>query len=116
MSDPQQRDSARHRSGAGSPDLLHWGNHKCIARPRDTVYESMKIDSGSAPIKTDEGWLCIYHAKGDNSRYSLFGILLDLEQPWKLVKRSTMPLFEPELEHETTCLAVSSVEQILCSL
>lgn len=131
---------------AESPDLLHWGNHKCIARPRDTVYESMKIGSGSAPIKTDEGWLCIYHAKGDNSRYSLFGMVLDLEQPWKVVKRSTMPLFEPELEYETTgffgnvvftngivikdgqlfmyygssdettCLAVSSVEQILRSL
>ncbi|MBW2584650.1 MAG: glycosidase [Deltaproteobacteria bacterium] len=131
---------------AESPDLLHWGNHKCIARPRHTAYESMKIGSGSAPIKTDEGWLCIYHAKGDNSRYSLFGMVLDLEQPWKVVKRSTMPLFEPELEYETTgffgnvvftngivikdgqlfmyygssdettCLAVSSVEQILCSL
>ena len=131
---------------AESPDLLHWGNHKCIARPRDTAYEAMKIGGGSAPIKTDEGWLCIYHAKGENSRYSLFAMLLDSKQPWKVIKRGNAPLLEPEYAYETTgfygnvvftngmvirdgqlfmyygssdettCLAVSSVEQILCDL
>ncbi len=128
---------------AESPDLLHWGNHKCIARPRDMVYESMKIGGGSAPIKTDEGWLSIYHAKGDNSRYSLFAMLLDLERPWKVIQRGTTPLLEPEKSYETngffgnvvftngivikdgqlfmyygssdetTCLAVTTVEKIL---
>ena len=131
---------------AQSPDLLHWGNYKCIARPRDMIYESMKIGGGSAPIKTDKGWLCIYHAKGENSRYSLFAMLLDIEQPWKVIKRGKTPLLEPEYKYETTgffgnvlftngmvikdgqlfmyygscdettCLAVSSVEQILSSL
>jgi predicted GH43/DUF377 family glycosyl hydrolase len=130
---------------AESPDLLHWGNHKSIVRPRDTVYEQMKIGGGSAPIKTDQGWLSIYHAKGKNSRYSLFGLLLDLEEPWKVIKQGTTPLMEPEFKYETTgffgnviftngavikdgelfmyygasdetcCLAVSSVEDILSS-
>ena len=87
---------------AESPDLLHWGNHKCIVRPRNMAYESMKIGGGSAPIKTDEGWLCIYHAKGDNSRYSLFALLLDLEHPWKVIRRGTTPLLEPEFDYETS--------------
>ncbi len=87
---------------AKSPDLLHWGDHRCLVRPRATTYESMKIGGGSAPIKTDEGWLTIYHAKGDNQRYTLFGLLLDLEEPWKIVKQGTMPLLEPKAEYETT--------------
>ena len=61
----------------------------------------MKIGGGSAPIKTDEGWLTIYHAKGDSSRYTLFALLLDLEQPWKIIKRGEMPIFEPQAPYET---------------
>ena len=86
---------------AESPDLLHWGKHRCILHPRGTKYESMKIGGGASPIKTKDGWLCIYHAKGDNQRYSLFALLLDLEQPWKIVKQSKKPIFEPEAEYET---------------
>jgi beta-1,2-mannobiose phosphorylase / 1,2-beta-oligomannan phosphorylase len=85
---------------ADSPNLLHWGSHKCIARPRNSSYESMKIGGGSYPIKTSEGWLCIYHSKGDNSKYTLFAMLLDLEKPWKIVKRPGSPLIEPETDYE----------------
>ncbi len=84
-----------------SPDLLHWGNHKCIVRPRQGVYESMKVGGGSAPLKTDKGWLCIYHAKGDNAKYSLFPMLLDLEEPWRVIARPERPIFEPEMPYET---------------
>ena len=87
---------------AESPDLLHWGQHRCILRPRNTPYESMKIGGGASPLRTNEGWLCIYHGKGDNQRYSLSALLLDLEEPWKIVKHSTTPIFEPEAEYETT--------------
>ena len=84
-----------------SPDLLHWGNHKCIARPRDMKWESMKIGGGAPPIKTKEGWLVIYHGKGDNSLYSLFCLLLDLNEPSKIVKRAKTPLLTPTEEFET---------------
>ena len=85
---------------AESPDLLHWGKHRCLLRPRNTVYESMKIGGGAPPIKTKDGWLCIYHGKGDNQRYSLFAMLLDLEQPWKIIKHPVKPIFEPEADYE----------------
>ncbi len=78
-----------------SPDLLHWGNHKCIVRPRDMKWESMKIGGGAPPIKTSEGWLSVYHGKGDNSLYSLFCVLLDLEEPSKVVRRAETPLLTP---------------------
>ncbi len=85
---------------AESPDLRHWGNHKCILRPRDTKYESMKIGGGAPPIKTDEGWLIITHGKGDNQLYSLFGVLLDLEEPWKVIRRADKPCLTPTEKYE----------------
>ena len=84
-----------------SPDLLHWGNHKCIVRPRDTKYESMKIGGGAPPIKTKEGWLVVYHCKGDNSLYSLFTLLLDYNDPSKVLKRGEKPILVPTEKFET---------------
>lgn len=86
---------------ADSPDLINWGNHRCLLRPRNTSFESVKIGGGSAPIKTSEGWLTIYHAKGDNQRYSLFALLLDFEEPWKIIKQAEQPLLQPEEQYET---------------
>ena len=86
---------------AQSPDLLHWGNHRCIVHPRDNRWEAVKIGGGAPPIKTDEGWLEIYHGKGENSVYSLFCLLLDLEEPWKVLKRGEEPLMVPEEPYET---------------
>ena len=84
-----------------SPDLIHWGNHKCIVRPRDIKWESQKIGGGAPPVKTPEGWLVIYHGKGDNSVYSLFCLLLDLEEPSRIIKRASAPLLTPTESYET---------------
>jgi predicted GH43/DUF377 family glycosyl hydrolase len=86
---------------AESPDLLHWGNHKCIVRPRDMMWESMKIGGGAPPIRTPEGWLIIYHGKGDHSLYSLFCLLLDLDEPHRVVRRAEVPLITPTEPFET---------------
>jgi len=70
-------------------------------RPRATKWESMKIGGGAPPLKTSEGWLVIYHSKGDNSCYSLFCLLLDLHEPWKVVRRAEKPLLVPTEIFET---------------
>jgi predicted GH43/DUF377 family glycosyl hydrolase len=70
-------------------------------RPRDNRWESQKIGGGAPPIKTSEGWLIIYHGKGDNSVYSLFCLLLDLEEPHKVVRRADAPLLTPTESYET---------------
>lgn len=86
---------------AESPDLLHWGNHKCLARIRDNKWESQRVGGGAPPIKTPESWLVIYHGCGDNSVYSLFCMLLNLEEPYRIIKRASTPLLAP-LEHYET--------------
>ena len=85
---------------ADSPDLIHWGNHRCILRPRHMFWEEQKIGGGAAPIKTSEGWLEIYHGKGRDQIYSLFCLLLDLEEPWRVIKRGEMPIIKPDKDYE----------------
>ncbi|RUT79796.1 glycoside hydrolase family 130 protein [Ancylomarina longa] len=85
---------------ASSPDLLYWGDHFCLLRPDGSSSESQKIGAGSSPIKTEYGWLVLYHAKGDNSIYSLKLLLLDLNNPKKIIKKADCPVFLPQLEYE----------------
>ena len=85
---------------AESFDLIHWGNHKCILRPDGSKSESQKIGGGAPPIKTKKGWLVIYHAKGDNSMYSLKLLLLALNNPSKIIKQSKHPILIPEEQYE----------------
>jgi len=86
---------------SSSPDLLSWGDHQCLIRPRDTQWERIKIGGGFAPIKTEKGWLEVYHGKGDNSVYSLFTLLLALDDPRKVLARGKVPLLIPETDYET---------------
>lgn len=46
---------------SSSPDLRHWGDHRCIAKPRPGEWDSGRIGAGAEPIRTDAGWLVIYH-------------------------------------------------------
>lgn len=86
---------------AESEDLLHWGRHRCVLRPRDTVWEEMKIGGGAPPIRTAEGWLQIYHGKGRGQVYSLFAVLLDPDEPWRVVRQGREPILRPETPYET---------------
>lgn len=85
---------------ASSPDMINWGEHYCLLRPDGSSSESQKIGGGSSPIKTDKGWLVVYHAKGDNSVYSLKVLLLDLHDPRKILKKANVPVFVPETDYE----------------
>lgn len=86
---------------AESPDLVHWGNHTCVMRPRENDWEAVKIGGGAPPILTDDGWLHIYHAKGVNDVYSLWAVLLDAERPWIVRAQGTQPLMIPDATYET---------------
>lgn len=85
---------------ASSPDLLHWGKHICLARTRPGMWDSARVGAGAAPIRTPHGWLAIYHGADERNRYCLGALLLDLDQPWKVLARSYEPLMEPETEYE----------------
>lgn len=85
---------------AESPDLRHWGNHRCVAKTRPGCWDSGRIGAGGAPIGTKEGWLAIYHGADDHHRYSLGALLLDLKEPWKVLARSQLPIMEPTAPYE----------------
>ncbi len=87
---------------AESPDLIHWGNHKCIATSRKGYWDSARVGAGAAPIKTKEGWLEIYHGANEKHRYCLGALLLDLTDPSKVIARSEQPLVEPTASYELT--------------
>jgi predicted GH43/DUF377 family glycosyl hydrolase len=85
-----------------SPDLLHWGNHLCIAKSRHGMWDSARVGAGAAPIKTNQGWLAIYHGANEKNRYCLGALLLNLAEPWKVIARSTKPIMEPLADYEQT--------------
>ncbi len=85
---------------AESPDLLHWGGHRCLAHSRPGMWDSARVGAGAAPIRTSEGWLEIYHGANAEHRYCLGALLLDLDQPWKVLARSHEPIMEPTAEYE----------------
>lgn len=85
---------------AESADLLHWGNHKCIATTRKGKWDSARIGAGAAPIRTPQGWLEIYHGADENNRYCLGALLLDLNDPSKVIARSDSPIMEPTETYE----------------
>jgi predicted GH43/DUF377 family glycosyl hydrolase len=83
-----------------SHDLVHWGLPELIVEPRGLPWESKKIGIGPEPLPTDKGWLVLYHAVGANDAYSLGLLLLDAENPNRVLKRSGTPFLSPETEYE----------------
>ena len=87
---------------AQSPDLLHWGNHRCIAMSRPGMWDSARVGAGAAPVRTEHGWLEIYHGANKDNRYCLGALLLDLNDPSKVIARSDEPIMEPIASYEQT--------------
>jgi len=85
---------------AYSPDLLCWGRHALTMEPEAGTWRSERVGCGGTPIRTDEGWLEIYHAADQTGRYCLGAMLSDLERPETLLHRSRRPILEPEADYE----------------
>lgn len=82
-----------------SKDLIHWGRSQVIMRPETYHWDEMKIGPGATPIRTDKGWLHIYHGvfpTMDGSVYRLGAALHDLEDPSKILGVSDEWILEPE--------------------
>ena len=59
------------------------------------------MGAGGDPIRTSQGWLEIYHgATANPTRYCLGALLLDLDEPWKVLARSKDPIMEPLADYE----------------
>jgi predicted GH43/DUF377 family glycosyl hydrolase len=88
-----------------SPDLRYWGDAELVMRPEPYHWDEMKIGPGAPPIKTDRGWLSIYHGVFETmagSVYRLGVALHDLHNPAKLIGISDSWILQPEDPWEIT--------------
>jgi predicted GH43/DUF377 family glycosyl hydrolase len=85
---------------ASSPDGVHWGNHKCIIKTRKGFWDSKRVGAGATPIKTEKGWLSIYHGANENHQYCLGAFLMDLQDPSKVIAQTESPIMVPTEEYE----------------
>ena len=86
---------------SSSDDLLHWDNYTLLMQG-ETSWEDKKIGAGTPPIKTKDGWLVLYHGvSSKDDAYRVGAILLDLNNPFKIIARTKDFLMEPEEEYET---------------
>jgi predicted GH43/DUF377 family glycosyl hydrolase len=81
-----------------SDDLYTWNDYQPHYMPTEP-WEFIQTGNCGSPIETKEGWLLITHAVGAFRKYSIGALLLDLEDPLKILGRLNFPLIEP-LENE----------------
>ena len=83
---------------ASGEDLLLLRGSQLLAKAK---YDwETKIGGNTPPVRTAAGWLTIYHAVGPDKRYRLGAMLLDLEDPTRVLHRSTDWIMQPEEEYE----------------
>jgi len=85
---------------AYSSDLECWGRHEMTLAPMAGTWMSDRIGCGAPPIRTDKGWLELFHAKDKDGCYRLGAMLSDLENPQRVIACSKQPIFEPQAEYE----------------
>lgn len=86
-----------------SDDMMSWNTPSTLLLKGEEWWEQ-KVGGNTPPIKTDEGWLMIYHGVDDKFRYRVGAALLDLNDPTKLLYRTKDFIMEPETAEETSGL------------
>ena len=87
---------------AESNDLLRWTGDRALTAARLAFTESARLGAGAVPVKTDKGYVAVYHSADEKNRYFLAAMLLDGEDPSKVLAKSKKPLVEPTEEYEKT--------------
>ncbi len=92
---------------ARSPDLLHWGTHTPLSLS-GAEWQSGRVGAGPPPIRVPEGWLAIYHGNrhptqpGEVGTYYAGALLLDANDPTRVLKWTAEPFMVPEADFERT--------------
>jgi len=90
---------------ARSQNLLHWGQHECLLRGK-AEWESNRVGAGTQPVLLEEGWLELYHGSrqaeraGEVGAYSVGALLLDRDNPARILRRSHEPIMQPTADFE----------------
>ncbi len=78
-----------------SERLHHWNHSEIIQKPQED-WEMVQLGNCGSPMETPEGWLVLTHGVGIMRTYSIGAILLDLENPSKMIGRLKEPLLKPD--------------------
>lgn len=90
---------------ARSPDLVHWGGHAPLAVAGGD-WQSGRVGAGAPPVRVEGGWLELYHGNrrptrpGEVGAYYGAALLLDPEDPARVVRASRSPVLTPEADFE----------------
>ncbi|MEE4358737.1 MAG: glycoside hydrolase family 130 protein [Desulfococcaceae bacterium] len=80
-----------------SDNIHFWQKSKIIQEP-EYPWEFIQIGNCGSPLETNEGWIVLTHGVGPMRQYCIGAILLDLENPEKIIARLDEPLLTPHEE------------------
>jgi predicted GH43/DUF377 family glycosyl hydrolase len=86
-----------------SKNLVDWGKSEILMTPRQGMWDSYRIGASVPPIRTEHGWLEIYHGVKKTAAgpiYRIGTVMLDLEKPYKVIARSNQPILSPRADYE----------------
>jgi len=72
-----------------------WSDPRIVIRPAGG-WEAVKVGNCGSPLETEAGWLVLTHGVGPMRRYCIGAILLDLQDPTRVLGRLREPLLAPE--------------------
>jgi predicted GH43/DUF377 family glycosyl hydrolase len=82
---------------AASSDLQHWEDLGILRSP-DHAWAAVQAGNCGSPLETSAGWLVLTHGVGPMRVYSIGAILLDLEDPSKVIGHLDRPLLAPSAD------------------
>ncbi len=85
---------------AFSDDLHRWGGHETLALPRLGFWDELRTGASAVPFLTDHGWIELYHGVDRNTTYAMGALLLDPDDPRKVIARSPAPILQPTEPYE----------------
>ncbi len=77
-----------------------WLNEHHWIAPRKGWWDGEKVGAAAPPVKTEEGWIMLYHGVSEDKVYRVGALLLDLKNPVKILSRTYFPIFEPDAPYE----------------
>lgn len=81
-----------------SDNLLSWPESVLLAKGEQEWED--KIGGSTPPLETEHGWLVIYHAVDSAGVYRVGAMMLDAENPARVLARTPRPIMEPEADFE----------------
>src|SRR4029077_8604281 len=80
---------------AASHDLHTWATPRTLQAPA-APWNLVQLGNCGSPIETEAGWLVLTHGVGAMRTYSIGAILLDLDEPHRVIAVATEPLIRPD--------------------